>query len=60
MYFNPSNDYGFDWTNEYSNYETNRNIPKIMYQKIEGKDIEVGIEYIEGFPKHLWNEYYNS
>ncbi|MFD2561822.1 DUF4274 domain-containing protein [Aquimarina rubra] len=53
--FDPKDDDGIDWTKEYPNTSANH-IPKIMFQKINGKKIESSENYIEGIPEDLFYE----
>ncbi|WP_405397778.1 DUF4274 domain-containing protein [Maribacter sp. Asnod2-G09] len=52
--YNPKNDeQGYDWTNDYLDEEIVRDIPKIMFEKVEGKKVVEPKDYIEGFPPEL-------
>lgn len=56
---------GTTWTNEYADLKTVRNIPAIMFEKVDGKAVEPPADFIEGMPpdlyekwETLYNEYY--
>lgn len=53
--FNPKDDDGLDWTQEYPDLE-NTKIPLVMFDKIEGKKISSSEKYIEGIPEDIFNE----
>jgi len=52
--FNPANDYfdsGYDWTSDYLDEKTFREIPAIMFEKLEGEKVESPDNFIEGLPE---------
>ena len=54
---------GTIWVNEYADLKTVRNIPAIMFKKIEGKAVENPSEFIEGMPPDLyeaWEKLYDE
>lgn len=53
--FDPKDDNGLDWTNEYPELKSDR-IPLIMFDKLKGKVIQSSDNYIEGLPEDLFNE----
>ena len=56
----PANDHqGEDWTNEYMDKTIVRDIPTIMYQKLEGEKIEEPDDFDEGLPMEYTQRVYN-
>ena len=56
----PANDYhGYNWTNEYMEKTVVRDIPEIMYQKLEGVKIENTDDFDEGLPLHYTQRIYD-
>ncbi len=53
--FNPKDDNGLDWTQEYPNLDSSK-IPLVMFDKIDGEKILSSEEYIEGIPENIFNE----
>ncbi|MEL0650609.1 MULTISPECIES: DUF4274 domain-containing protein [Flavobacteriaceae] len=52
--YNPKSDeQGYDWTNDYLDEKIVRDIPKIMFEKVEGKKVDEPKDFIEGFPPEL-------
>ena len=49
---NPANDCeGYDWTSDYLDEKTVREIPTIMFEKLEGEKVERPDNFIEGLPE---------
>jgi hypothetical protein len=58
--YNPKDDEGTDWISEIINYDNSINtIPEIMFQKLEGKNINYPKDFIEGLPEDLFYEIEN-
>ena len=54
---------GTTWTNEYADLKTVRNIPAIMFEKVEGQAVESPTAFVEGMPPDLyeqWETLYNA
>lgn len=53
--FDPKNDnQSYDWTNDYIDDIAVRNIPDIMFEKIEGRKVDEPENFIEGMPAELY------
>ncbi|CAM3510217.1 DUF4274 domain-containing protein [Zobellia roscoffensis] len=56
--FNPKDDDGLDWTQEYPDLDSSK-IPPVMFDKIDGEKVLSSEEYIEGIPENIFNEIEN-
>ena len=45
-----------DWTSEYSNQKTVREIPAIMFEKLAGEKVEYPDNFIEGLPEMYYQK----
>lgn len=53
--FDPKNDeQNYDWTNDYADEITVRNIPEILFEKIKGQKVEEPENFTEGMPPELY------
>ena len=51
--FDPANDIydnGYNWTTQSSDIVTVLDIPKVMFEKLEGKEVVLEDDWVEGFP----------
>jgi hypothetical protein len=53
----PSNDCeGYDWTSDYLDEKTVREIPSLMFEKLQGEKVERPDNFIEGLPEDYYQK----